>query len=505
MRSDDEKLVSQTLAGDRDAFGVLVHKYQDMVYAYAFQKVRNEEDAQDITQEVFWRAYHGLYQLRQPHRFRSWLYTIMSNQCKRQLMNVIKTRQRETALEDATDAALRTEPAHTPTEGWQVDLEQALSELPDDNRVAVSMFYMGDHSLKEISEFLGVSVNTVKSKLYRARQQLGNALSERYGRLLESQKLKGGFLMQFMEQIRHIPSPTMASSWSSTAIGKILFSLIMAVCVLIGIARYGTDSSMSLSMNRIGIEETTEVVLLAPIADATRSLIPVAPVETENRPRTASSPTSEGQGHQLAARSATPGDGSSAQRPAAAAENGAEKLIFSGRVIDSGGAPVAAAEVLYSIKFKQSESITRTEMDGTFRFEFPRPELKKWDRVSIIATHPDHAVGWQSLQPQSMTDVEIQLATPGIISGKIMNETDKPIQNAEARIQYLFNANWRPGVRGGGVGLGIDEIPSPPAKTDTNGLFVLRGLPQDAKTTLRLRDQGTHRRCTFRYRLARKD
>ena len=197
MRSDDEQLVSQTLAGDRDAFGVLVHKYQDMVYAYAFQKVRNEEDARDVTQEVFWRAYHHLYQLRQPHRFRSWLYTIMSNQCKRQLMSVIKTRQHETALEDATDDALRVEPAHTtPTEGWQVDLEQALSELPDDNRVAVSMFYMGDNSLKEISEFLGVSVNTVKSKLYRARQQLGNALSERYSRLLESHKLKRGFLMQ---------------------------------------------------------------------------------------------------------------------------------------------------------------------------------------------------------------------------------------------------------------------------------------------------------------------
>ena len=68
--------------------------------------------------------------------------------------------------------------------------------------------------------------------------------------------------------------------------------------------------------------------------------------------------------------------------------------------------------MLYSIKFKQSESIARTEVDGTFRFEFPRPELKKWDRVTIVATHPNHAIGWQSLQPQSTTDVEIQLATP---------------------------------------------------------------------------------------------
>ena len=489
MRSDDEKLVSQTLAGDRDAFGVLVHKYQEMVYAYAFQKVRNEEDAQDVTQEVFWRAYHGLYQLRHPHRFRSWLYTIMSNECKRRLVSIIKTRQRETVLEEATDDALQIEPAHTaPTEGWRVDLEQALTELSDDNRVAVSMFYMGDHSLKEISEFLGVSVNTVKGKLYRARQQLGNALSERYGSLLKSHKLKGGFLMQFMEQIHHIPSPTIASSWSGAAIGKILFSLIMAVCVLIGIARYVTDSPTSPLIDRIGIEEATEVILLAPIADATGSFTPTSPAETENRPRAASSRASGNQGRQLAARRATPGSGGSAPLPAAATENGSEKLTFSGRVVDNDGLPVAAAEVLYSIGSNSSESATRTGVDGRFRFEFPRPELKKWDRVSIVATHPDHAIGWRNLQPQSTTDVEIQLATPGIISGKITNEAGEPIQNAEVHIQYLFPSNSMLGEDR--VGLGGEIIPTPPAKTDVNGEFVLRGLPQDVKINLEIKGPG---------------
>ena len=490
MRSDDEKLVSQTLAGDRDAFGVLVHKYQEMVYAYAFQKVRNEEDAQDVTQEVFWRAYHGLYQLRQPHRFRSWLYTIMSNECKRRLVSVIKTRQRETTLEDATDDALRIEPAHTtPTEEWRVDLEQALSELPDDNRVAVSMFYMGDSSLKEISEFLGVSVNTVKGKLYRARQQLGSALSERYGSLLKSHKLKGGFLMQFMEQIHHAPSPTMVSSWSTTAIGKIVFSLIMAVCVLIGIARHGTDSSTSLAMNRVGMGPT-EVVLLTPIIGSTDSSISVAPVQTANRPPAGSNRSSGNRGRQLAVHRVASGSGGSTQLPVAAAENGPEKLTFSGRVVDNNGMPVADAEVLYSVGANSSEPATRTGVDGKFHFEFPRPELKRWDRVSIVATHPDHAIGWRNLQPQSTGDIEIQLAVPATISGKIMNEAGEPIQNAEARIQYLFNANWKPGVRGGGVGLGIDQIPSPPAKTDANGMFVLRGLPQDVKTNLEIKGPG---------------
>ena len=505
MRSDDEKLVSQTLAGDRDAFGVLVHKYQEMVYAYAFQKVRNEEDAQDVTQEVFWRAYHGLYQLRQPHRFRSWLYTIMSNQCKRQLMSVIKTRQRETALEDATDDALRIEPAHTaPTEDWRVDLEQALSELPDDNRVAVSMFYMGDHSLKEISEFLGVSVNTVKSKLYRARQQLGNALSERYGRLLESHKLKGGFLMQFMEQIHHIPSPTMASSWSSTAIGKILFSLIMAVCVLIGIARYGTDSSMSLPMNRIGIEEITEVILLAPIADATRSSIPVASVETENRSLTASSRTSGDSGHQLVVRRVVPGNGGSAQLPAAAAENGTEKLI-SGRVVDNNGTPVADAEIGYAVIFYPFEGkiesgyssysnhnfFTRTGLDGTFRFELvewmPFDSKGMLKRLNITVTHPDYAIWWQEVPFQSTTDMGIQLEMPEIVSGKVMNEAGEPIQGAEVQIQSVSRGDP---IRGdSGNSLTHDAWPQP-VKTDASGEFVLPRLPQGATMTLDVKGPG---------------
>lgn len=488
MRSEDEKLVSQTLAGDRDAFGVLVHKYQEMVYAYAFQKVQNAEDAQDVTQEVFWRAYHGLYQLRHPHRFRSWLYTIMSNECKRRLVSVAKIRQRETTLEDATDDALRIEPAHTPpTESWRVDLEQAISELPDDNRVAVLMFYMGDHSLKEISEFLGVSVNTVKGKLYRARQQLGNVLSERYGSLLKSHKLKGGFLMQFMEQIRHIPPPAMASSWSGTAIGKIVFSLILTVCVLIGIVIHGTDPPTVPSMNQVGMGPT-EVVLLTPTVGSTQSSTPIVPAQAENRLPTGSSRASGDQGHRLAARGASPRSGGSAQLPAAAAENSSEKLTFSGRVVDTNGIPVADAEVLYSIKFNPSESATRTGVDGRFRFEFPRPELRRWDRVSIIATHPRYAIGWRNLQPQSTTDVEIQLAIPGIISGKIMNEADEPIQNAEARIQYLFPSYPMSGEHR--VGVGGDIIPTLPAKTDVNGEFVLRGLPQDVKANLGVQGPG---------------
>ena len=171
------------------------------------------------------------------------------------------------------------------------------------------------------------------------------------------------------------------------------------------------------------------------------------------------------------------------------AEDGTEKLIFSGRVVDNNGVPIADVEVLYSIKFNPSESAARTRLDGTFRFEFPRPELKKWDHVDIIAMHADYAIGWQNLQPQSTKDVEIQLATPGIISGKILNEAGEPIQNAEARIQYMFPRYPMSGEERR-VGLGGEIIPTPPAKTDANGEFTLRRLPQDVKTNLVVQGPG---------------
>ncbi len=351
MYSPDEKLVSQTLAGDRDAFGLLVHKYQDMVYTYAFQKVRNEADSQDITQEVFLRAYRHLCKLRHPHRFRSWLYTIMSNECNRWLARVTETRQHEIALDDATDDALQIEPAHAAsTEGWQVDLERAISALPDDNRVAVSMFYMGDCSLKEISEFLGVSVNTVRGKLHRARQQLGSALSEHYGRYLKSHKLKGGFLMQLMEQVRHIPSPTMTFAWSSATVSKTLFSLITALCVLVGLIGARDNSPKASTGNQFelspsGTNRPIPVVFFASPPFSTRSSITGIPAPSAKHPLAASNRAAMEQSPESIGRERTIRTGSAkssnAQFSVAASESGSNKLAFSGRVVDTDGNPIA--------------------------------------------------------------------------------------------------------------------------------------------------------------------
>ncbi len=403
MYPADEQIVSRTLAGDRDAFGILVHRYQEMVFAYAFQKVRNEADAQDVMQEVFLRAYRNLYALRHPHRFRSWLYTIVSNECNRWLARAAKTRQREVLLADAADDEPRVEPAQTvPAEDWRADLEQAIAALSDENRVAVLMFYMGDCSLKEISEFLGVSVNTVRGKLHRARQQLGRALSEQYGRLLKSHKLRGGFLMQIMEQIRHIPVLTMGFAWSSATVDKTVFSLITALCILIGLIGSRDDLPEALSAIQIGLSTSNtsrlpiEFALLEPVSYSTRASIPGIPEPTGKRPLGVSSRASAEQSRQSIDRGSTSrASGTKRANPqfaAAVLESDSDKLAFSGRVVDTDGNPMAGFPIAVGPLMSIDEEIQPFFMFGEFNGNAQAATLKsdtdEEGRFSISGVKP---------------------------------------------------------------------------------------------------------------------
>ena len=516
MHSVDEKLVSQTLAGDGDAFGVLVHKYQDMVYTYAYQKVRNAADSQDITQEIFLQAYRHLQKLRHPHLFRSWLYTIMSNECKRWLVRAAKKRQHEVVLEEAAEEALQIEPAYmVPTEGWEVDLEQAMSELPDDSRIVVSMFYMGDCSLKEISEFLGVSVNTVKSKLRRARLQLGSALSEHYGRFVKSRKLKGGFLMQLMEQIRHIPTPTLEFAWSSATISKTVFSIITALCVLIGIIGIGDSPNMSPN-NQIGLSQSDksrwpiEVKLYSPDHHTSHPTVSGIPTTSGKHPLGATNRAPTAQNRQsINGRLASGSRGvknATPQLPAVEGANEEDILTYSGRVVDNEGAPVEEAELRYVIlsypvggnaasvyfTYPDPKYFTRTGTDGVFRFEVLPSKRKSrhfnskntLNRLQIAVTHPDHAIWWQEFPLQNTADVEIQLESPRVITGKVMNEAGKPIKNAKVLVQSMFHGEGELGDR-----LTHNALPEP-VKTDKNGEFVLPGLQQGTKISLDVQASG---------------
>ncbi|MBI1923034.1 sigma-70 family RNA polymerase sigma factor [Candidatus Poribacteria bacterium] len=500
MRSADDQLVQQCLEGDKEAFGVLVHKYQEMVYAYAFQKVRNDADAEDIAQEVFFRAYRHLNQLKSPHQFRSWLYTIMSNECNRWLARASKNRSRETPLEDATGDVLLVEPEYAKTpDDWRMDLEQALEELPEDNRVAVSMFYMSDCSLKEIGEFLGVSVNTVKGKLHRARQQLGKALAERYGNLMKDHQLKGGFLMQVMEQLRRIPCPAVPPVWQGLTIRQISLTVVTALCVLIGVlgqlsepqpeqlliphrpllVRDGTDAWATLIdvtlWGRTERPPVPPVTVEKPADGQSRVENRTSPLQVTNAPATAAN---QGKGD-------SPDAPMMAAAPPSALINAGEKITVSGKVVTKSGSPVSDARVYFFEENYTGKDVpqlmAQTTANGVFQFDIPKPEAKKWEQVQVIVYHPQYAFNWTKLTEENVNDLTIVLGQSTAITGKVTNESRSPLENVRVKIVLCFPPNaagfGREWLRG-------EAIPTPIVQSDANGNFVLPNLPADHRMAL---------------------
>ena len=312
--------------------------------------------------------------------------------------------------------------------------------------------------------------------------------------------------MQLMEQVRHIPSPTMGLTWSSATVSKALFSLITALCVLIGLIGGRDHESTELSGNQIWSSRSDtsqwpiEVAVYTPVGNSTLPAISGIPTPLGKHPIAVSNRAPAEQNRQLIDPKSISGNLDSKHAPpqlrAAVAESEGAKLIFSGRVVDRDGVPVAEAELLYSAKYNSSESVARTGADGTFHFEFPRPDVKERDWVNIVATHANHAIGWRKLPLQSKKGVEIQLGTPGVISGRVVNAAGDPIQDAEARIQYLFSGYPTSGMPEGD--LGMATMPIRPAKTDANGVYVLHGLPQGATTNLQILGPGYAKERQFR-------
>ena len=180
------------------------------------------------------------------------------------------------------------------------------------------------------------------------------------------------------------------------------------------------------------------------------------------------------------------GDGvnPSPQFLATAEENKTEKRTYSGRIVNNKGESIEDAEIRYAVNWQATQLATRTTVDGTFRFEMPRPDLRKLDgRLNILITHPDYASRWRKLFRKNTENIEIQLEAPGIISGRVLNSSGEPILNGKVRIQFLMSGDSTSLSREDYSMLGILHR-ARPAKTDESGEFVLRGLPQGALASL---------------------
>jgi RNA polymerase sigma-70 factor (ECF subfamily) len=168
---DDAVLAARTASGDTEAFEVLVLRYQRVMFNVAHRMLGDYADACDATQTAFIKAYErvGSYDAR--YRFFSWLYRILLNEC----LNA--RRSRRPHVEIKPEMAVVSGPLEA-LEGAERrrQVQQALLSLPADYREVVVLRHFADLSYDDIAATIGIPVKTVKSRLYTARQRLGELL-----------------------------------------------------------------------------------------------------------------------------------------------------------------------------------------------------------------------------------------------------------------------------------------------------------------------------------------
>ncbi len=175
MKTTDVELIHRVLDGDDTAFTVLVRKYQKPVHALAWRKIGDFHIAEEITQDTFLKAYQELSTLKKPQRFSSWLYVIAANKCSTWLR---KKRLRTEPLEDTRlpkatySGYVDAENERITAEAQREAVKALLAKLQESERTVITLHYFAEMSSAEIGAFLGVSANTVRSRLRRARNRL---------------------------------------------------------------------------------------------------------------------------------------------------------------------------------------------------------------------------------------------------------------------------------------------------------------------------------------------
>ena len=171
----DSEIISLVLKGDHNAYAFLVERYKSYVFTLTLRFIKSREDAEEVSQDIFIKAYRSLADFKGTAKFSTWLYTIVNTTCitflrKKRLDVRSLDDERTFEAADSQDSGFRANQVEQKSRQNMVN--QAISMLNGDDAEIITLFYKNEQSLEEISQILGLEVNTAKVRLHRARGRL---------------------------------------------------------------------------------------------------------------------------------------------------------------------------------------------------------------------------------------------------------------------------------------------------------------------------------------------
>lgn len=178
---DDQFHITKILKGDTKSFAVLVDRYKDLVFTLAIRMLKNREEAEEVSQDVFVKVFKSLSKFKGDSKFSTWIYRITYNSCLDTLKKYkqeyhiipvdVYTEHQVMIIDNAFDALVEKEQRQA--------IEDCLYRLPSEDSFLLTLYYFEGQSLDEISKILGLTANNVKVKLFRSRKKLTSILKQR--------------------------------------------------------------------------------------------------------------------------------------------------------------------------------------------------------------------------------------------------------------------------------------------------------------------------------------
>ena len=179
----DSDIITRVLQGDQQSYALLVNRYQNFVFTITLRYITIREDAEEVAQDVFIKAYKALGDFKGQSKFSTWLYTVTTTTCisflrKKKLPTHSLDNDQVFEVADSVDSGMRANQIEQKSRVNMVN--EAIRMLGPDDAQILTLFYKGEQTLEEIAKILGKETNAIKVQLHRARARLKEKMQKHF-------------------------------------------------------------------------------------------------------------------------------------------------------------------------------------------------------------------------------------------------------------------------------------------------------------------------------------